>query len=90
VKGLQTAAGNRAYTDAFGPGISTSHSISPGSILIPIFLVASETGAAAQRLLELGVVIIGKTKTAQYASGESYNDNWIEVRKFNLYKRRPR
>lgn len=42
---------------------------------------ANMTGPAAQRLLDLGVVVIGKTKTAQYASGESLNDNWLEVRK---------
>ncbi|KAK6543159.1 hypothetical protein TWF694_007075 [Orbilia ellipsospora] len=37
----------------------------------------NETAAAVQRLIDLGAVVIGKTKTTQFATGETARD-WIE------------
>ncbi|KAI9637823.1 amidase signature domain-containing protein [Dioszegia hungarica] len=59
VKGVQTAAGNRAFAE--------------------IYPVASVNAPAVQKLLDLGAVIVGKTKTAQFASGASTNDVTLEV-----------
>jgi Asp-tRNA(Asn)/Glu-tRNA(Gln) amidotransferase A subunit family amidase len=45
VKGIQTAAGNRAFAE--------------------LYPVASVNAPSVQKLLDLGAVIVGKTKTAQ-------------------------
>lgn len=45
MKGIQTAAGNRAFAE--------------------LYPVANLTAPSVQKLLDLGVVIVGKTKTAQ-------------------------
>jgi Asp-tRNA(Asn)/Glu-tRNA(Gln) amidotransferase A subunit family amidase len=37
------------------------------------------TGPAIQRLLDSGMVIVGKVKTSQFANGERATDDWIDL-----------
>ncbi|EPS35863.1 hypothetical protein H072_10674 [Dactylellina haptotyla CBS 200.50] len=39
---------------------------------------AKKTAAAVQKLIDLGAVVVGKTKTTQFANGETARD-WIEL-----------
>lgn len=38
---------------------------------------SSTTASSVQRLIDLGAVIVGKTKTTQFASGE-YPPDWVD------------
>lgn len=37
------------------------------------------TAPAVQRLLDGGMVLIGKTKTSQFANGETATDDWVDL-----------
>ncbi|KPI43369.1 Amidase 1 [Cyphellophora attinorum] len=39
---------------------------------------ANATGVAMQRLLDAGAVFVGKTKTSQFANGESATADWVD------------
>jgi hypothetical protein len=39
---------------------------------------ANATGVAMQRLLDAGAVFVGKTKTSQFANGESATSDWVD------------
>jgi Amidase len=41
--------------------------------------VKNATGPAVQRLLDLGMVIVGKVKTSQFAKAEVATDDWVDL-----------
>jgi Amidase len=41
--------------------------------------VKNATGPAIQRLLDLGMVIVGKVKTSQFAKAEVATDDWVDL-----------
>lgn len=39
---------------------------------------AKTTAVAVQRLVDLGAIVVGKTRTSQFANGEQPTADWVE------------
>ncbi|KAI0790562.1 amidase signature enzyme [Abortiporus biennis] len=44
-----------------------------------LYPVKNQTSPAVQRLLDGGMVLVGKTKTSQFANGEVATDDWVDL-----------
>lgn len=42
---------------------------------------ANDTAVAVQRLVDLGAIVVGKTRTSQFANGEQPTADWVDYRK---------